>query len=39
VIAGELAWLMLSLSGLALIAQQVPFVFIGIKWAGMAYLI
>ena len=39
VILGDLAWLSLSLSGLALIAQQVPVIFIAIKWAGIAYLI
>jgi threonine/homoserine/homoserine lactone efflux protein len=39
VIAGDLAWLALSLSGLALIAQKIPIVFVAIKWAGIAYLI
>jgi threonine/homoserine/homoserine lactone efflux protein len=34
-----LAWLALSLSGLALNAQQIPIVFTVIKWAGVAYLI
>jgi threonine/homoserine/homoserine lactone efflux protein len=39
IICGDLAWLGMSLSGLALIAQQVPMVFASIKWAGVAYLI
>lgn len=39
VIAGDLAWLSLSLSGLALVAQQIPMVFVVIKWAGVIYLI
>lgn len=39
IIAGDLVWLSLSLSGLALIAQQVPIVFWVIKWAGVAYLV
>jgi threonine/homoserine/homoserine lactone efflux protein len=38
IILGDLVWLALSLSGLALIAQQFPIVFIVIKWAGVAYL-
>jgi threonine/homoserine/homoserine lactone efflux protein len=38
VIAGDLAWLALSLSGLALIAQKIPVVFLAIKWAGVVYL-
>lgn len=38
VIAGDLAWLALSLSGLALIAQKIPMVFLAIKWAGVLYL-
>lgn len=38
-IMGDLAWLALSLSGLALIAQQIPVVFIFIKWAGVFYLL
>ncbi len=38
-IAGDLTWLALSLSGLALIARQIPIVFIAIKWAGVVYLI
>jgi len=38
VILGDLAWLALSLSGLAVIAQQVPVVFTIIKWVGVAYL-
>jgi threonine/homoserine/homoserine lactone efflux protein len=39
VIAGDLAWLTLSLSGLALIAQKIPLVFVAIKWAGVSYLV
>ncbi|MGR3622633.1 LysE family translocator [Pseudophaeobacter sp.] len=39
IILGDLVWLTLSLSGLALIAQQIPVVFSIIKWAGVAYLI
>lgn len=39
VIAGDLVWLTLSLSGLALIAQQIPIVFVAIKWTGVTYLI
>ncbi|MEO1343078.1 MAG: LysE family translocator [Pseudomonadota bacterium] len=39
VIAGDLVWLGLSLSGLALIGQQIPIVFWVIKWAGVAYLV
>lgn len=39
IIVGDLVWLALSLSGLALIAQQIPIVFDVIKWAGVAYLI
>jgi threonine/homoserine/homoserine lactone efflux protein len=39
VIVGDLFWLTLSLSGLALIAQQIPIVFVTIKWAGVSYLI
>jgi len=39
VIVGDLVWLTLSLSGLALIAQQIPIVFIVIRWVGVAYLI
>lgn len=38
IICGDLVWLGLSLSGLALIAQQIPVVFVVIKWAGVAYL-
>lgn len=38
-IMGDLAWLTLSLSGLALITQQIPVIFVAIKWAGVAYLI
>ena len=39
IVLGDLTWLALSLSGLALIAQQVPIVFVAIKWAGVIYLI
>ena len=39
IICGDLVWLTLSLSGLALIAQQIPIVFAVIKWAGVTYLI
>ena len=39
IILGDLVWLSLSLSGLALIAQQIPAVFLVIKWAGAAYLV
>jgi threonine/homoserine/homoserine lactone efflux protein len=39
IIMGDLAWLALSLSGLALIAQQFPIVFVLIKWAGVSYLL
>lgn len=39
IIMGDLAWLALSLSGLALIAQQFPIVFVLIKWAGVFYLL
>lgn len=39
VIIGDLTWLMLSLSGLALIAQQIPVIFDAIKWAGVTYLV
>ena len=34
IILGDLAWLTLSLNGLALIALQIPFVFFVIKWAA-----
>ncbi|MEH6477707.1 MAG: LysE family translocator [Sneathiella sp.] len=39
IICGDLVWLTFSLSGLALIAQQVPIVFAIIKWAGVGYLV
>ncbi|GLQ28859.1 LysE family translocator [Sulfitobacter pacificus] len=39
IICGDLVWLSMSLSGLALIAQQIPAVFTTIKWAGVAYLV
>ncbi len=39
IVLGDLAWLALSLSGLALIAQQVPIVFLAIKWIGVLYLV
>jgi threonine/homoserine/homoserine lactone efflux protein len=39
IIAGDLTWLALSLSGLTLIAQQLPALFIAIKWAGVGYLV
>jgi threonine/homoserine/homoserine lactone efflux protein len=39
VIFGDITWLLLSLSGLALVAQEIPSVFIAIKWAGVSYLI
>ncbi len=39
IILGDLTWLAFSLSGLALIAQQIPVVFIIIKWAGVLYLL
>lgn len=39
IILGDLAWLTLSLSGLALIAQQVPIIFAVVKWIGVIYLI
>lgn len=39
IILGDLVWLTLSLSGLALIAQQIPVVFSIIKWTGVVYLI
>lgn len=39
VIAGDLAWLALSISGLAFIAQQIPLFFTGIKWLGVIYLL
>lgn len=39
VIAGDLAWLALSLSGLAFIARQIPVLFMVIKWAGVIYLL
>ncbi|MEP1930737.1 MAG: LysE family translocator [Roseibium sp.] len=39
IVLGDLAWLALSLSGLALIAQQVPTVFLAIKWIGVLYLV
>ncbi|MEP2784756.1 MAG: LysE family translocator [Pseudoruegeria sp.] len=38
VIVGDLFWLTLSLSGLAVIAQSIPIIFTTIKWAGAAYL-
>lgn len=38
VICGDLTWLILSLSGLALITQQFPMIFVAIKWAGVFYL-
>ncbi|SNZ19150.1 LysE family translocator [Cohaesibacter gelatinilyticus] len=37
-IIGDLTWLILSLSGLAVIAQKIPIVFLAIKWGGVAYL-
>ncbi|WP_108816016.1 LysE family translocator [Loktanella sp. Alg231-35] len=39
IVFGDLIWLALSLSGLAMIAQQMPFVFSVIKWAGVIYLV
>ncbi|GAA6194216.1 LysE family translocator [Ruegeria litorea] len=39
VIVGDLVWLLLSISGLAVIAQKIPLIFQCIKWAGVAYLI
>lgn len=39
VIAGDLAWLALSLSGLAFIARQIPVLFLVIKWVGVIYLL
>ncbi len=39
VVFGDLTWLLLSLSGLALIAQQIPVIFVAIKWAGVTYLV
>ena len=39
VILGDLVWLTLSLAGLAVIAQQIPAVFILIKWTGAIYLL
>lgn len=38
VICGDLTWLTLSLSGLALITQKFPMIFVMIKWAGVFYL-
>lgn len=38
VIIGDLTWLLLSLSGLALVTQQFPMIFVFIKWAGVFYL-
>lgn len=38
VIVGDLAWLLLSLGGLAVVVQQLPVLFYIIKWAGVAYL-
>ena len=39
VILGDIVWLSLSLGGLAILAQQIPAVFVVIKWAGVVYLI
>ena len=39
IVLGDLAWLTLSLSGLALIAQQIPIVFLAIRWIGVLYLL
>jgi threonine/homoserine/homoserine lactone efflux protein len=39
VILGDIVWLSLSLGGLAILAQQIPAVFIVIKWAGVMYLL
>jgi len=39
VILGDIVWLSLSLGGLAILAQQIPAVFVVIKWAGVAYLL
>lgn len=39
VVLGDLVWLSLSLGGLAILAQQIPLVFVAIKWAGVAYLL
>lgn len=38
VIMGDLVWLMGSVSGLAIVAQQFPEIFIAIKWGGVLYL-
>ena len=39
VILGDIVWLSLSLGGLAILAQQIPAIFIIIKWAGVVYLL
>lgn len=39
VILGDVVWLSLSLGGLAILAQQIPAIFIVIKWAGVVYLL
>lgn len=39
IILGDLSWLALSLSGLTIIAQQIPIIFVVIKWAGVIYLV
>ncbi|MFV0411241.1 MAG: LysE family translocator, partial [Paracoccus sp. (in: a-proteobacteria)] len=39
VILGDTFWLSLSLGGLAILAQQIPAVFIVIKWVGVIYLL
>ena len=39
IMLGDLVWLTLSLSGLAMIAEKIPLVFIAIKWLGISYLV
>lgn len=39
IILGDLLWLTLSFSGLAVLAQSIPIIFITIKWLGGAYLV
>lgn len=39
IILGDLVWLSLSLGGLAVVARQIPMLFVLIKWIGVVYLV
>lgn len=38
-VVGDLAWFAIAAAGLALVAQTVGWLFVAIKWAGVAYLL